>query len=182
MPSRAEILGRDVSDAVLQQAARIRLLILDVDGVLTDGRLYYGSGGVETKAFHAQDGSAMQALIAAGVPIAIISGRSSEALDRRTAELGVRYVYAPASDKSAALDALSAESGMATADMAHAGDDLADLALFSRTGIAFAVPNAHPYVKARADYVTVAPGGEGAVREICDLILVARGKWTREPH
>lgn len=178
MPSPSEILGYTVPKAALARASEVRLLILDVDGVLTDGRLYYGPDGAEYKAFHARDGSAMKALMAAGVRIAIITGRTSDALDRRAAELGVPYVFAGANDKAKALAALARESGVAPGQMAHAGDDLADLAVFSRTGMAFAVPDAHPVVRARADYVTAAAGGAGAVREICELILVAQDKWS----
>lgn len=167
-----------VPEDVLARAAEVRLLILDVDGVLTDGRLYYGADGSEYKAFHARDGSAMKGLMASGVPVAIISGRTSAAVDRRAAELGVPHVFAGAEDKTAALAVLVERSGVDPAQMAHAGDDLADLPLFARTGMAFAVPDAHPAVLARADYVTTAAGGAGAVREICDLIRLAQGTWT----
>ncbi|MCY4014218.1 MAG: HAD-IIIA family hydrolase [Gammaproteobacteria bacterium] len=163
---------------VLARAADVRLLILDVDGVLTDGRLYYGPDGSEYKAFHARDGSAMKGLMASGVPIAIITGRKSAAVERRAAELGVPHVFTGAEDKAAALAELAEQSGVDPAHMGHAGDDLADLALFARTGMAFAVPDAHPAVLARADYVTTAVGGAGAVREICDLIRRAQGTWT----
>ena len=162
----------------MARAADVRLLILDVDGVLTDGRLYYGPDGSEYKAFHARDGSAMKGLMASGVPIAIITGRASAAVERRAAELGVLHVFTGAEDKTAALAVLAERSGIDPAHMAHAGDDLADLALFTRTGLAFAVPDAHPVVLARADYVTTAAGGAGAVREICELIRLAQGTWT----
>ena len=168
----------DAPEDVLARAADVRLLILDVDGVLTDGRLYYGPDGSEYKAFHARDGSAMKGLMASGVPIAIITGRTSAAVDRRAAELGVPHLFTGADDKARALAELAERSGIDPARMAHAGDDLADLALFARTGLAFAVPDAHPTVLARADYVTTAVGGAGAVREICDLIRRAQGTWT----
>ena len=167
-----------VPEDVLARAADLRLLILDVDGVLTDGRLYYGADGSEYKAFHARDGSAMKGLMASGVPIAIITGRRSAAVERRAAELGVPHVFTGAEDKAAALALLAERSGIDPAHMAHAGDDLADLALFARTRLAFAVPDAHPEVLARADYITTAAGGAGAVREICDLIRLAQGTWT----
>ena len=167
-----------VPEDVLSRAADVRLLILDVDGVLTDGRLYYGPDGSEYKAFHARDGSAMKGLMASGVRIAIITGRTSAAVERRAAELGVPHVFTGAEDKAAALAELAEQSGIDPAHMAHVGDDLADLALFTRTGLAFTVPDAHPAVLARADYVTTAVGGVGAVREICDLIRLAQGTWT----
>ncbi len=171
-------LPRPVSEAILKRARRVRLLILDVDGVLTDGRLYYGPDGTECKAFQVRDGSAMKRLIASGIPIAIVSGRSSDAVVRRGAELGVLKLYAGVADKAAVLADLEATSRIDAGHMAHAGDDLPDLPLFERTGMAFAVADAHPAVAAAADYVTVAGGGFGAVREICDLILLAQGKWT----
>ena len=174
----AELFAKPVPEAVRRAAANVRLLILDVDGVLTDGRLYYGPDGEAQKVFHARDGSAMKALMAAGIPIAIVTGRTSEAVRRRAAELGVPHLFMGAEDKAAALAALVQESGIDPAQMAHAGDDLPDLPLFARTALGFAVHDAHPAVVARADYVTTAAGGNGAVREICDLILVAQGKWT----
>ena len=163
--------------AVLERAARVRLLIMDVDGVLTDGRLYYGADGAETKAFHAQDGSAVKRLLAAGVGAAIVTGRRSAAVERRAAELGIAPVYAGVPDKGRALDDLCAATGVAAGACAHVGDDLPDLALFARVGFAVAVPNAHPAVLDQAHYVTNACGGRGAIREVCDLLLCAQGKW-----
>lgn len=152
----------------------MRLLILDVDGVLTDGRLYYGPDGQEIKAFNALDGSAMKRLLAAGVPIAIVSGRTSAAVDRRVRELGIPHHHGGVEDKGSALADLCAKSGVEARHMAHVGDDLPDLALFERVGMAIAVPNGHPAVIERADFVTEARGGDGAVREVCDLLLACR--------
>ena len=163
-------------DDALERARGVRMLILDVDGVLTDGRLYYGPDGIEIKAFHARDGSAIKRLLAAGIGVAIISGRTSEAVRRRVAELGIPYLYAGAEDKAAALEALCGAAAVDAGDMAHVGDDLADLALFERVGLAFAVHDAHPDVLARADHVTQSAGGHGAVREVCDLLLAVQGK------
>ena len=172
--------------SVLDLARRVDLLILDVDGVMTDGHLYYSdfssrgspSGSpAETKAFFAQDGAAIKMLQAAGIPVAIISGRTSEATARRAGELGVAYVYQGIGDKTDALGALCAASGISADRMAHAGDDIPDLPLFDRVGMRLSVPEAHPEVAARADYVTAAAGGAGAVREICHLILIAKGLW-----
>ena len=160
---------------VLRLASAVRLLILDVDGVLTDGRLYYGADGVQLTAFHARDGSAIKRLLGAGVPVAAISGRTSPAAARRLAELGVRHVYTGVEDKGEALDGLCAATGVVAEHMAHIGDDVPDLPLFERVGLAVAVPDAHPCVLARAHWVTAARGGEGAVQEACDLVLAARG-------
>lgn len=156
------------------KAKDIRLLGLDVDGIMTDGRLYYGPVGTELKAFHVHDGGAMKMLLATGVSIAFISGRHSEAVDRRAAELGVPHVYTGVDDKVATLAKLSKATGIECRHMAYAGDDLPDLPVFDRVGLSLSVPNANPAVIARADYVTATPGGLGAVREICDLIIAAR--------
>lgn len=174
-------LPHPVAETVLAQARRVRLLILDVDGVLTDGRLYYGADGAEQKAFHAQDGSAIKRLAAAGIPVALISGRRSDAVRRRAAELALRHVYLGREDKAAALADLHAQTNIDPANMAHVGDDLADLPLFAHVGMAFAVADAHPVVRSRAHHVAALGGGRGAVREICDLLLHAQGKWPRQP-
>ena len=183
--------------SALETARSVDLLILDVDGVMTDGRLYYADsianapqampsaspleqplpGTFEIKAFYAQDGAAIKMLQAAGIPVAIISGRSSGATARRARELGIAYAYQGAEDKTAALRKLCEASGIAAERMAHAGDDIPDLPLFDRVGMRLSVADAHPEVAARADYVTAAAGGAGAVREICHLILIARGLW-----
>lgn len=163
----------------LDLARGVDLLILDVDGVMTDGRLYYSEVESEPdgKAFHAQDGAAIKMLQAAGIPVAIISGRKSEATARRASDLGIAYAYHGIEDKALALNALCAASGIPAERMAHAGDDIPDLALFARVGMRLSVAQAHPEVAARADYVTAAAGGAGAVREICQLILIAKGLW-----
>ena len=184
--------GADIfPPSALDLARRVELLILDVDGVMTDGRLYYEDsaglantdasrspgGGSGMKAFYAQDGAAIKMLQAAGIPVAIITGRESEATARRASELGIAYTYQGVEDKTAALGTLCDVSGIAAERMAHAGDDIPDLALFARVGMRLSVPRAHPEVAARADYVTTAGPGAGAVREICHLILVAKGLW-----
>jgi 3-deoxy-D-manno-octulosonate 8-phosphate phosphatase (KDO 8-P phosphatase) len=161
----------------LTYARRVRLLILDVDGVLTDGQLYYGASGEEIKAFNTQDGVAVKLLAAQGIQTAIITGRTSPVITRRATELGIQQVYQGAEDKSAVLASIRAQTGIIPAEMAHAGDDLPDLTLFAKVGAAFTVPNAHPAVIERAHYVTRTAGGHGAVRELCQLILEAQDKW-----
>ena len=164
--------------SALTLARRVDLLILDVDGVMTDGRLLYGGSiAAEGKAFYAQDGAAIKMLQGAGIPVAIITGRRSEATTRRVDELGIAYVYQGVEDKMAALRSLCGTSGIMADRMAHVGDDIPDLPLFDRVGMRLTVPEAHPEVAARADHVTAAGGGAGAVREICHLILVAKGLW-----
>jgi 3-deoxy-D-manno-octulosonate 8-phosphate phosphatase (KDO 8-P phosphatase) len=162
----------------LQAAARrIRLLSFDVDGVLTDGRIIYADDGREIKAFNVQDGTAIKMLAAAGIEIAILTGRQSPMVERRAAELGIRHLAQGLADKAPAFEALCAELHIASTETAHVGDDLADLPLFELCGFAISVPNGHPAVRARADHITETAGGEGVARELAELILRARGNW-----
>ena len=165
-------------EPILAKARSVRLLILDVDGVLTDGRLYYTEDGRESKTFSTQDGAAMKMLSDTGVAIAIITGRQSTIVARRAIELGVQHVYQGATDKSRSLEDLVEKTGIDRPQIAHVGDDLPDLPLFNRVGMKFSVPGAHPEVIARADYVTAAAAGIGAVREVCHLLMVAQDTWA----
>ena len=162
-------------DAVLERARRIRLLVLDVDGVLTDGRLYISAAGEELKVFHVRDGSGLVAAQRAGIAVAIISGRDSPAVTRRAAELGIRHVRQGVSDKGAELDRLLAELGVAAEQVACVGDDTPDLPMLRRAGLAVAVADAHPALREAAHWTTPSNGGLGAVREVCDLLLSTRG-------
>ncbi|MCZ6890785.1 MAG: HAD hydrolase family protein [Gammaproteobacteria bacterium] len=166
------------STDVLEQARGVQLLILDVDGVLTDGRLFYNTSGVETKAFYAQDGAAIKMLQSVGIPVAIVTGRTSRIVEHRARELGITHVYQGVQDKADALAELTTSSRIAAHDMAHAGDDVADLALFRQVGFKVSVPSGHPVVLAAADYVTDNAAGLGAVREICQLIMQAKDLWN----
>jgi len=148
--------------------------VLDVDGVLTDGRLWYGADGEALKVFHVRDGAGIKALQAAGVTVAIISGRESPAVARRAAELGIRHVRQGALDKAAALHEVLGATGVAASVTACIGDDTPDLPLMALVELPIAVADAHPAVLAVADHVTRARGGKGAVREICDLLIEAR--------
>lgn len=156
-------------------ARRLRLLVLDVDGVLTDGRLYFGADGEQLKVFHVRDGHGIKQVQAAGITVAVISGRKSAAVARRCRELGIRHVTQGAGDKAVALAALLGKLGIAATDMACVGDDTPDLAVFAPAALSFAVADAHPEVLAAADRITTLPGGLGAVREVCDALLAARG-------
>jgi 3-deoxy-D-manno-octulosonate 8-phosphate phosphatase (KDO 8-P phosphatase) len=160
-------------DALLERARHIRLLVLDVDGVLTDGRIYMSPAGEELKVFHVRDGAGLVALQRAGVAVAIISGRDSAAVTRRASELGIRHVRQGVVDKAAELAALMRELGVAPAGTACVGDDTPDLPMLEAAGLAVAVADAHPALKAVAHWVTPSPGGLGAVREVCDLLLNA---------
>ena len=160
----------------IQKARNIKLLVLDVDGVLTDGRLWYGNSGEELKAFNIQDGLGIKLLQRAGVAVAIITGRTSQLVARRGAELGVKHIVQGREDKLVALRALAGELNLALEEVAYAGDDLPDLSAIAAAGLGIAVANAMPYVAQHAAYKTARSGGDGAVREICDIILQAQGK------
>jgi 3-deoxy-D-manno-octulosonate 8-phosphate phosphatase (KDO 8-P phosphatase) len=163
--------------AVLTRAASLRLLILDVDGVLTDGGLFYGADGESQKRFNVLDGHGIKLLQQAGVAVAIISARKSPIVERRAADLGIAHLFQGVHDKLSAYNSLLAHTGLAAADCGFIGDDIIDLPVLLRVGFAASVPQGHPEVRARAHYVTQAPGGHGAVRELCDFILRAQGKY-----
>ncbi|MEQ1801201.1 MAG: HAD hydrolase family protein [Gammaproteobacteria bacterium] len=155
-------------------AARIRLLVLDVDGVLTDGRLLYDADGREAKSFHVRDGYGLQQVMAAGVTVAVISGRHSPAAAARLAELRVPHVFLGRNDKRQVLDQLLAELGIPAGQVACVGDDVTDLDIMGSSGLGITVADAHPAVLQAAGWVTRASGGRGAVREVCDLLLASR--------
>ncbi|MDJ0748524.1 MAG: HAD hydrolase family protein [Woeseiaceae bacterium] len=162
--------------SALARIDEIRLVAFDIDGVFTDGRFYLSDDGVETKAFHTQDGYGVRRLIAAGVSAAVISGRESAAVEKRMAELGVPHVILGCKDKVAALEELAGSLDIAVSDCAYVGDDLPDLPLLGHVGFSVAVANAVAELQQHCDYVTTRPGGAGAVREVCDLIVAARSK------
>ncbi|HZP88343.1 MAG TPA: HAD-IIIA family hydrolase [Burkholderiales bacterium] len=159
------------------RAARVRALVLDVDGILTDGRLYYSNSGEEIKSFHIQDGLGIKLLQAGGVPVAIISSRHSPAVERRARELGIAHVRLGIARKLEAFEALTTELRIEPSDCAGMGDDLPDLAILQRCGFAASVPEAPDAVRASVHYVTRRTGGRGAVREVCEVLLAARGHW-----
>ena len=155
-------------------ASRVRLLVLDVDGVLTDGRLYYGPRGEQLKVFHVRDGHGLKALAQAGVQLAVISGRKSAAVARRCRDLGIRHVIQGSTDKLNDFRRLGTRLKIRPADCAAIGDDTPDAPLLRAVGLAFAVADAHADARAAAHHVTRLGGGHGAVREVCDLLLAAR--------
>jgi len=161
-------------DEVLARAARVRLVIFDVDGVLTDGRLFFDHEGHEFKAFHARDGHGLKLLRQSGVETAVISGRRSRSVALRCESLGIEHVYQGYEDKRLALEALCRATGIGPAQMACVGDDVLDLPLLVRVRLAIAVADAHETVKRRVHWITESPGGRGAVREVCDLIMRAQ--------
>jgi len=157
------------------RAAKVRVLVLDVDGVLTNGSLYLGDNGVEYKAFYSRDGHGIKLLIASGVQVAVITGRRSQVVAERMAALGVTHVYQGDDRKGRVFDALLEALALAADQAAYVGDDLVDLPVMTRCGLAIAVADADPRVAHAAHCTTQAAGGRGAVREVCELILDAQG-------
>lgn len=155
-------------------ARRIELLVIDVDGTLTDGALWYGPRGEQLKRFHVRDGHGIKLLAAAGVTPALVSGRRSTAVSVRCRELGIRHLLAGAQDKSQALDRLLRRLGLHESQVAAIGDDTPDVPLFVRVAFAVAVRDAHPLAARAAHCRTTLAGGQGAVREVCDWLLAAR--------
>ncbi|RJX31738.1 MAG: phenylphosphate carboxylase subunit delta [Oxalobacter sp.] len=161
------------------RAARIKLMIFDVDGVLTDGGLHYGHECEIIKRFHVQDGLGLRLLQEFGVQTAIITARQSPIVARRAADLGIHHVHQGVHNKAAAFDKLLAETKLTDEDCGFAGDDIIDLPVLTRVGFAASVPNGHSEVISRVHFVTQAYGGNGAVRNICDFILRAQGKYNK---
>jgi len=164
-----------VTGDALARAKRLRLMIFDVDGVLTDGRLWYGPEGETLKVFHVVDGHGMKMLAASGVVTALLSGRRSAAVERRGAELGIAHVLQGIEDKRPAFERLLAQLGVDAAAAGFMGDELVDLPVMTRCGFACAPREAHALALRRAHYVAAAPAGAGAAREICEFVLRAQG-------
>jgi 3-deoxy-D-manno-octulosonate 8-phosphate phosphatase (KDO 8-P phosphatase) len=159
------------------RAARVKVMIFDVDGILTDGSLHYGPDGEAMKTFNVLDGLGIQLLQQSGVIAAIISARQSPIVARRAADLGIAHVYQGIHDKRIAFERLLAATGVAELQCGYLGDDVIDFPLLLRVGFACSVPGGHATVRARVHYVTRAGGGRGAAREVCDLILRAQGNY-----
>ena len=164
-------------EEIFMHANKVELLILDVDGVLTDGSLYYSGSDVEIKAFNVKDGHGIKLLQRNGVEVAFITGRKSDAVKRRADELGINHVYQRAIDKLLAYDDLKEKVGIADAKIGFVGDDLIDIPITKRVGFAVAVADANSELISRSLYVTKANGGRGAVREVCEIILKSKGLW-----
>jgi 3-deoxy-D-manno-octulosonate 8-phosphate phosphatase (KDO 8-P phosphatase) len=168
-----------IDQELLERAKDIRLLILDVDGVLTDGSIILDNNGNELKAFHVRDGHGIKMLQKVGIEIAIITGRRADVVERRASELGIQHVYQGALNKAAAYADLQEKTGIPASAIACVGDDIVDIPLLRRAALSVAVADATEETRAAAAYVTKARGGRGAVREVCDLILKATGKWDQ---
>ncbi|MES2538142.1 MAG: HAD family hydrolase [Pseudomonadota bacterium] len=159
------------------KAAQLRLMIFDVDGILTDGSLHFGADGEVLKTFNVLDGHGIKLLQQSGVATAIITARQSPIVARRAADLGIAHLHQGVHDKLSAFNKLIAQTGLSASACGFIGDDVIDLPVLSRVGFSASVPQGHPEVRARVDYVTEAGGGRGAAREVCDLILRAQGNY-----
>jgi len=165
---------------ILEKAARIRLLIFDVDGVLTDGSLFIGDDGQEYKAFNSQDGHGIKMLMSYNVDVAIITGRTSKVVEHRVKNLGISHVYQGQHDKLQAYSDLTEKLGMADEEIAYVGDDVVDLPVMRRVGLAIAVQDAHPLVRKHSHWQTPSPGGRGAARDVCEMLMEAKGVLDEE--
>jgi len=182
--ARARLRNRPIErsaawQAALPQARAVQLLLLDVDGVLTDGSLSYGSGDLESKRFNTQDGLGIRLLQESGVAVGIITARSSEAVARRARDLHISQVYQGRSDKLIVFEEILKQTGLRPPQTAYMGDDWMDLPILNRVGLAAAPANAVAEVRQRVHYIAERGGGQGAVRELCDLILTAQGQLER---
>lgn len=177
MPTtQTETLYGPVLSTIFKRAADIQLLICDVDGVFSDGRIYLGSEGEALKTFHTRDGYGIKCLIDAGVEIAVITGRQSVIVEQRMNALGIKHIYQGQDDKASAYLDLVSRLSIPAQYTAYIGDDLIDWPVMSQVGLSVCVQDGHPLLARRADLITRTPGGFGAVREICDLILEARNE------
>ena len=164
-----------IDSHLFERLKQIRLLVCDIDGVFSDGRIYLGNDGEELKAFHTRDGYGIKALVGQGIEVAVITGRKSAIVQNRMTALNVSHIIQGREDKASAMEKLCAERGMKPEQVAAVGDDMPDLGMFKHAGTAIAVSDAHPHVRHQANWITTLPGGYGAVREICDTLLQARG-------
>ncbi|RLM27551.1 3-deoxy-D-manno-octulosonate 8-phosphate phosphatase [Brenneria alni] len=165
-----------VEQQILDKARNVRLLICDVDGVLSDGLIYMGNQGEELKTFNVRDGYGIRCMLTSGIEVAIITGRSANMLVDRCKTLGIAHLYQGQSDKLLAFNDLLDKLSVTAGQVAYIGDDLIDWPVMARVGLSVAVADAHPLLLPRADYVTRIAGGRGAVRELCDLILLSQNK------
>ncbi|MGB5538519.1 MAG: 3-deoxy-manno-octulosonate-8-phosphatase KdsC [Gammaproteobacteria bacterium] len=165
---------------ILEKAARIRLLIFDVDGVLTDGSLFIGDDGQEYKAFHSRDGHGIKMLQKHGVIVGIITGRTSKVVEHRMANLGITHVYQGKLEKLPAFEELIDKLGITPQEAAYVGDDVVDLPVMRRVGLAIAVQDAHPLVVRHSHWQTPRGGGRGAARDVCEMLMEARGVLKRD--
>jgi 3-deoxy-D-manno-octulosonate 8-phosphate phosphatase (KDO 8-P phosphatase) len=162
---------------LFQKARKIRLLLLDVDGILTDGRILYDEDGREIKIFHVQDGQGIRWLQKEGIEVGFLSGRSSRSVEMRAKELGISFLFQGIKDKIKIYERILQKTRLESEQVGYMGDDFIDLALLKKVGLSISVINGHPLIQKEVDYVTRAAGGYGAVREVSEFIIKAQGKW-----
>ena len=167
------------SNTVTESAKRIKLVLLDVDGVLSDGKIYFSNSGDEFKSFNTLDGHGIKMLIKTGVDVGIITGRQSDIVSNRARDLGISILIQGREDKTNALNEILAEKPVPLANICFVGDDFPDLGVMKKVGLSFSVLNGHDDVKAKADAVTSKAGGDGAVREITDFLLKSQGTYEQ---
>ena len=167
-----------ISEDVWQRAQKIKLLICDVDGVFSDGRIYLSNSGEELKAFHTRDGYGVRSLLTSGFHLAVITGRQSKIVENRMTALGVTHIYQGVDNKFAPYEELLALYGVTPDEVAYIGDDMVDLPVMNVVGLAVSVADGHPYVRQHAHFVTTLNGGHGALRELTDLLLLSQNKFT----
>lgn len=172
--THVETLYGDIAIEVLKRAEKIKLLVCDVDGVFSDGRIYLGNDGEELKAFHTKDGFGVKALGSNGVDVAIITGRNSAIVANRMSALNVKHIVQGQENKLPALILLAEKLNLSPDEIAYIGDDIPDLACILHVGLGISVSDGHPTVLKNADYTTFSRGGFGAVREVCDLIMLSQ--------
>ena len=170
---------KHINAEVRARVERVKLVALDVDGVLTDGRLFYHDDGTESKAFDVRDGHGTKMLKQAGIETVLISGRSCPLVDKRASDLGITEVVQGVRDKVPVLEKITSQRGLKFEETAFVGDDVVDLTVMNRVGFAVAVADASEYLFENAHYITLAPGGRGAVREVAELILGVQGLWDK---
>lgn len=167
-----------IPQSLAEQLKQIRLLICDVDGVFSDGRIYMGNAGEELKTFHTRDGYGVKALQATGVALAVITGRKSNIVEQRMSALGIEWLYQGCDDKLQAFNDILQQSGLAPAQCAYVGDDLIDWPVMAQCAVGICVADGHPWLRQQADWVTQIAGGNGAVREVCDTIMQVQGTFN----
>ena len=170
-------MNRSLDEKLLEKIKRIKLLILDVDGVLTDGKIIMDDLGNETKNFDVRDGHGLKLLMRYGVDVAILTGRRSKVVENRAKDLGIGEVYQGTKNKVEVLEGILRRRNIGSNNVAYIGDDIVDIPLFKKVGFSVTVADAMVYAKKAADYITDKNGGRGAVREICEIILQTQGKW-----
>lgn len=179
MSSMINTLYGPIPDNIFTKAQKIKLLICDVDGVFSDGRIYMGNQGEEFKAFHTRDGYGIKCILAAGIEVAVITARTSNIVEKRMKALGIKHIYQGSSDKLAAFYSLLDKINLTPDESAYIGDDLIDWPVMEKVEFSVCVHDGHPLLAKRADWITQTKGGFGAVREICDLLLEARNELDK---